>query len=398
MDFDFSRLIAPLDARHFFSESWEKRPLRLARTDPGYYAELFSPEELEDLICFTHPHFAGEGPVLRGGAGEGSEDPGLARLGSRHAQGQTILIHGVQQRQRAVARLCRNLEATLRHPVNVNLYLTPPDSQGFGPHYDDHDVFIVQIHGSKRWRLYDPVRELPLKGDEATVPRERLGAPREEVLHAGDLLYLPRGHVHEAAAMSEASLHLTVGVEVLRWADLVASALACLGRDDPRLRRALPVGLLGGSEDHQEELTDLLGSLVRRARWDHAVGALGETFIRRLPAVPDGRFITSAEAGAIGLDTPLLRRTALCQVVDEGTSCSLIFPGNQVRGPAQIAGALRFVATAPDGFTARALPGNLSDGARLTLLRRLMVEGLLAPGSPARTARSDRDEACQPRT
>src|SRR5207244_11533076 len=109
----------------------------------------------------------------------------------------------------AVATLCRDLETGLHCPGNINMYLTPAGAQGFGPHFDDHDVFIVQIEGYKRWRLYESARKLPLKFEDLIVPRERLVGPVEEVrLEPGDLLYLPPGFVHEALPSEQASLPL----------------------------------------------------------------------------------------------------------------------------------------------------------------------------------------------
>lgn len=40
--------------------------------------------------------------------------------------------------------------------VGCNVYLTPPFSQGFAPHYDDIEAFVLQINGSKHWRVYAP--------------------------------------------------------------------------------------------------------------------------------------------------------------------------------------------------------------------------------------------------
>ena len=42
--------------------------------------------------------------------------------------------------------------------VNIffNRYLTPAGTQGFAPHYDDIEAFILQLEGKKHWRLYSP--------------------------------------------------------------------------------------------------------------------------------------------------------------------------------------------------------------------------------------------------
>lgn len=40
--------------------------------------------------------------------------------------------------------------------VDYFRYLTPPGTQGFAPHYDDIEAFILQLEGRKHWRLYSP--------------------------------------------------------------------------------------------------------------------------------------------------------------------------------------------------------------------------------------------------
>lgn len=45
------------------------------------------------------------------------------------------------------------LELFFRAPVGCNAYLTPPGRQGFAPHSDDIDAFILQLEGTKRWVL-----------------------------------------------------------------------------------------------------------------------------------------------------------------------------------------------------------------------------------------------------
>jgi len=407
--FDFDRLLSPIAVDAFFQLHWERRPLSLLRNRSDYYAGLFAPTEVDTLLYFTRPLFssaaAGSGQqaphptVLRGLLQESAAPGGdlrLSELRKLYSQGQTILLHGLQFRSPNVARLCRNLELSLRHPVNVNLYLTPAHAQGFSPHYDDHDVFIIQIDGVKHWRLYGSGKDLPLKSDEQMVPRERLGAAQEEViLHPGDLLYMPRGHVHEAFTTEQPSLHLTIGVEVFRWADLLASAVACLSQKERGLRQAVPVGLLCNDRAAllEQQFRQVLELLSNRAELEDALAQLGERLVGQLPELPDGHFTEPLEWEDVGLDTLLCRRPGLlCQVLDEGESVSIVFPGNRLRGPEKIAPALRFLASHPGCFTARALPDELGDAAKLTLIRRLIREGLLtrAAASELRGAPSGR--------
>lgn len=109
--------------------------------------------------------------------------------------------------------------------------------QGFAPHFDDVDVYILQVEGAKRWRVYSPLlgHALPRYSSRDFEDAE-IGQPLlDTVLRPGDLLYLPRGTIHQAAALEEQhSMHLTVSAEQRRtWADFmeVAMHVCSLGKD-----------------------------------------------------------------------------------------------------------------------------------------------------------------------
>ncbi|KAH8098740.1 histone demethylase [Aureococcus anophagefferens] len=146
----------------------------------------------------------------------------------------------------------------LRVGCSVNLYATPPGAQALDARYDDHCVFVVQLRGRKRWRLYGPALECPTL-HEATLPPPpellRRGADHAVALAPGDVLYVPRGVYHAATACEDAgsdSAHVTVGVDLdpaLTWRGAFHAALrdaavathACLRRaaeTSPALRRA----------------------------------------------------------------------------------------------------------------------------------------------------------------
>ena len=98
--------------------------------------------------------------------------------------------------------------------VGANVYLTPPGSQGFAPHYDDIEAFVLQLEGQKRWRLYDPRTpdEVLPRVSSQNFEQDELGeCILDVVLEPGDLLYFPRGVIHQAVTQDENhSLHITV--------------------------------------------------------------------------------------------------------------------------------------------------------------------------------------------
>ena len=62
-------------------------------------------------------------------------------------------------------QLLSTLESEWGSFCGSNTYLTPADSQGFSPHYDDIEAFCLQLEGEKRWRVYKPLNP------EETLPR-----------------------------------------------------------------------------------------------------------------------------------------------------------------------------------------------------------------------------------
>jgi hypothetical protein len=260
--FDLTRLLAPADVPAFLRRTWETEPLVIPWDDPGYYSALFSAADVDRVVAFTRPQFPGPGDSPGGPPPATTyvqgclpdrqpaptvHYPGVAEVRQVFAAGKTVVIRSMQHRWPAVAALCRNLEGVFHCPVHTNLYLTPPRSQGFEPHIDTHEVFALQVDGAKHWRLYGPAADLPLADDTTGLRRSELGPPREVVLAPGDLLYIPRGYAHEAFTTTSPSLHLTVGVSVYRWADLLREALAVVTRRDRRFRESIPHGLLVGT-------------------------------------------------------------------------------------------------------------------------------------------------------
>jgi hypothetical protein len=212
-EWDLPQLLRPIEAEAFMRDTWENQSLAVTRDDPAYFHDLFTLSDVDTVIAFTRPKFTEPGDFKPEGAparnfiqGLLADDemspavkyPNVAEVRRAFDRGKTIILTAMQYRWESVASLCRRLEERFGCPVHTNLYLTPPGSQGFDPHYDTHEVFVLQIEGNKHWRVYGAGRELPLPLETATFSRDQLGAPTlEAVLRPGDVLYLPRGHIHE---------------------------------------------------------------------------------------------------------------------------------------------------------------------------------------------------------
>ena len=89
--------------------------------------------------------------------------------------------------------------------LNGNSYLTPAGTQGFAPHYDDIEAFVLQLEGKKRWRVYQPLSNAQVlpRHSSPNYEQEQIGEPIIDViLECGDLLYFPRGYIHQVSEMT----------------------------------------------------------------------------------------------------------------------------------------------------------------------------------------------------
>lgn len=131
------------------------------------------------------------------------------RVAAHVDNGATLVLYFTEQWDGDLARFCDEFAAPFAARVRTFAYLTAPGQDGSVPHRDSPDVFVVQVAGSKHWRLYD----LPDGARWRNGPIDEPAPPtRELLLTAGDVLYIPRGMGHNASAGSDGSLHLSVTV------------------------------------------------------------------------------------------------------------------------------------------------------------------------------------------
>lgn len=193
------------------------------------------------------------GPVVR---------PSPARVQVMMAMGATVVANDVGALTPPLRAVCDALSATWAASVAANVYCSFKGVQGFGPHYDTHDVFAVQTEGEKVWRLYrnrepDPV-DYPGEGEEVRrYLASACGPVMQEVrMKPGDVLYLPRGWYHDALAVDGPSLHVTLSVTPL-YGRILFRLLESAAMQDPAFRAWLPPATLDGGRPLTAQLADL---------------------------------------------------------------------------------------------------------------------------------------------
>jgi bifunctional lysine-specific demethylase and histidyl-hydroxylase NO66 len=252
--------------------------------------------------------------------------------------------------------------------VQVNAYYTPRGSQGFAVHHDTHDVLVLQVAGEKRWLLYEPLLELPLKHQRYSAALGEHGEPTHDlVLRPGDTLYLPRGWLHQAETSASDSLHLTIGITAHTWLDAAKSALDA-SEDELAFRRGVGQGAADGLVDFlTEQLEPELVERRRRRRFLDTRRPIREDGLSQLRALE-----------RLDTGTVLERReTVIADLEEWYGGLALVFEGKEVRFPAHATPELRGCFEREEPFRVTDLPGELDDEGCLALSRRLVREGFL---------------------
>ncbi len=400
----------------FGDEVWGRRPLLVpGASGAGGWPDLLTLDDVDELLSVRglrtpFLRIAKNGQTLAereftrgGGAGAGVADQVADdEVFRRFADGSTIVLQALHRNWPRIIDFAQSLAATLGHPVQVNAYITPPQSQGFSAHYDVHDVFILQLAGTKAWTVHEPVHRWPMRDQswdryaDAVAQRASDEPALSAVLAPGDCLYLPRGFLHSAVAQGGVAAHLTIGVHTWTELDvtraLLDAAVADLTAAEPA-RAPLPLGIAVDDPDG-------LGGAFASAR-DRLIGALQAVdeveVARRLSArvratqrAEPVRPVALAQAARdLDAHTSLRRRRHLALRTTDRDDGSIALRGRGVD----------ITLPAADASTARALPADrpftpaqLANSSRagggpdgdarkeaVDLCRRLMLAGVLVP-------------------
>ena len=380
-------LIKPINTETFFNEYWEKQPLVIRRAQKQYFAPLLSLDDVDRVITtlnLTYPNITiknaeKEVKVADYTATTGALD--VAAVYQLFNEGSTIVLAFLDNVLPPLACLCRGLEGELNFPLQANVYLTPARGQGAKHHYDTHDVFVLQIVGSKRWSMYGTPVELPLANQDFDPKIHERGTPSMEFeLEPGDLAYIPRGIMHDARSSEELSLHITVGVLCYRWVDLLLEFVAESSLRDAALRRGLPPGFArkeSARRHAQQVFVSLLNRLATNSDCGSLLSRFGDQFISACPPLLRGQMDQIELLNKISIGSVVGARSGSVFRIERGVGSTTVHAfARKLTFPAYVEAALQFALNEPR-FSVRDLEGNLDDHGKLVLVRRLVREGLM---------------------
>jgi hypothetical protein len=382
------RLFEPLSFSAFYDAWYEQKPLLIKRSSPAFYASLLTIGDVNEHLGRAHLST----PALRLARNGEEIDPAeytypssspnshwsdatvdKEQLFAKFYDGYTIVLREYEQHSAAMLRLRHDVERAFHSPVMTHVYLTPRNAQGFSPHWDSTNVFILQFTGTKDWMIYDSPVTLPtsrqvLYEGEWTRVEPTLTA----TLEPGDLLYVPRGFVHEGRSGNAVSGHVTLEMRTLTYADLLRQ-IAGNANADPWLRRPLPI-------DYRSVASN--GEFLRRVHEFLDNADLPAYVERTHEDFADERLPDAASRLEDYMKLPLMDaasrlriRSVVCHELSTGGGKAVLkFDRKKLELPPSAARSIRYMRRARE-FAISALPG--SPKANLALCSTLVREGFL---------------------
>lgn len=265
-------LLGGLTPTQFMRRYWQKKPFLIRQAMPGIASpvtrdELFKLAGNDDVESRLVTHFRRRWKLDHGPF----DTTALPRTAQRD---WTLLVQGVDLHDDRARALLDRFRFVPDARLDDLMISYAADGGGVGPHFDSYDVFLLQVHGKRHWRI-GAQRDLSLRED---LPLKILAhfEPEEEwVLEPGDMLYLPPHIAHDGIAIGEC-MTCSVGFRAPSASELAAQFLYYLaerggahrGQDalysDPKQPAVSEPAQLPAA------LVERVGAILAKIRWNQA--------------------------------------------------------------------------------------------------------------------------------
>lgn len=393
MNHFFDKIVAPYSVDDFFNTYHEKDILHIKRNDEQYYQDILTPREISDYlerqdIFYPSVRIVKNGKEIPNGEYTLKSTPighhrkdgiiNTDKAFSLFNNGATFVIQAGQRYFNNLSHCSLELSQKFNSPVQANLYITPNKSQGFNPHWDTHDVFVLQISGTKTWHLYGFEKELPTK-NQSFVSKDYKKEPIQTIqLSPGDFLYVPRGYVHDAMADDGISSHITIGILSFTWARYFNEIFPQL-EEFKEFREAVPFwkGDLSGLI---QEKTESLRQKLSELNFSKGIERLNKSYYAAQPQPVHNYFESIRNISRVSADTALaLNEGVIFQFVKKESSYELHLLGKAIQFPEVLKPAVDYIFSQKK-FTLKLLPGDTE--AVKELITQLIREGVVYIDEP----------------
>lgn len=380
-------LIAPLAVGDFFENHWEKKILHL-RHQAGYFNNVLRLSDIDDLL--SQQNLLPDGIKLMN-SGEGIDvhhwtkaekllDGTIKtvvdtqKLFKYFNSGATIIINAAEKCITRLANACRNFEQEMQIRVQANIYVTPPNSQGFAMHYDPHDIFLMQIKGPKTWQIYDSGEQLPTKYRK--FRQEAKLVLKQDIL-TGDFMYMPRGTVHEAFASDVSTVHVNFSCKPRYGYHLIEDIAGLAEQDDIFFRQTIPHGYSSDEEKkaYMEAFHLKLEELVKKVSPVQLLAMETDDFVAQHSMDFKGYLLNALQMETLTIQSKVSKRKGCIYTVKKaGNTLHINFSGQKLIVPPFIDKTL-FLQDEP--FTIADIKGLATADGKLTLVKEFIAAGFL---------------------
>ena len=219
-------LLGDTPTPRFFGEIYGKRPLHIIGT-PAKFSPLFALSDLNAILNFSsllyprvrvtdHRNTIHKYDLINDKdrySNNLNNELNRKKVLLAIARGGTLVYDRIQESHPPLESFVDQLSEEIQTRISVNGYYTARRTQGVNVHFDRHDVFAIQIHGSKRWFYREDSHVLSRAMRHQSVPLvdENFTGWHSVLLEQGDVFYCPRGIWHFTQTEEKHSAHLALG-------------------------------------------------------------------------------------------------------------------------------------------------------------------------------------------
>ena len=193
-------LLGGLTPSQFMKRHWQKKPLLVRNAIPGFVPCVGRAE----LVALAGEEGAESRLIIDSDKGwKMKHGPLVKRSLPPFSQKKwTFLVQGVDLHHDGVHALMQQFRFVPDARLDDVMISYATDGGGVGPHFDSYDVFLLQAHGQRKWRI-GRQKDLSLQPGVPLKILQNFEAEEEFVLNPGDMLYLPPKYAHDGIAQGE---------------------------------------------------------------------------------------------------------------------------------------------------------------------------------------------------
>ena len=337
---------------------------------------LLGAYQLAPKLTFHSANPSGPAPSLESVSGAADFQQRIAQF---HARNYSVRFPELRPLSPALDQLARALEMVLHQPVTASAFWSRGGMRA-PVHYDDHDLLVVQLRGTKRWYVSSQPSELNNTWKSIGEKAPALGPHHTFDVRPGDLVYLPRGTYHSVDS-DQGSLHVSIGFTPLTVREAIIAALDHLSDLDrgwrttlgerlafqlrgPGLEQLLPPVVDGATKLLAACRTPGFVASALQWRSGRAIAALGA--LPAPEAVPE-----------LTLDSELIQNEmAFCHLTASPERIDVSYPGGHLYIHRGVQPSVEFMVNA-ERFRVRDIPGDIGDDIRVALAGRFLRVGFL---------------------